>query len=98
MKAFAAAAGLNMLVAMPVSDAFAVDVVNEDKNPYQLVIMDDYGQRSVEIQAGQSLRNLCSACAVTIETDDPLEAHGTETVLIKDGKLWIQDWSKATMR
>lgn len=90
MKARLVAAGVVALVALPADAAFAVDVVNHDRNPYQVVVLDDSGQRTLEILAGQSLRNICSACSITIETDDPIEAKGPEAVLIKDGRLRIR--------
>lgn len=90
MTARSAVTGLLALVALPIASAAAVDVVNEDRNSYRVIIQDDRGQREMEIQAGQSLRGICGACSITIETDDPLEAQGAEVVQIKAGKLQIK--------
>lgn len=89
MRAGFAMAGAVVLAVLPVDGLRAVELVNEDRNPYEVLVQDDHGQRFVEVAGGQRLRSLCSACAVGIETDDPIEVRGAEVVLIKDGKLQV---------
>ncbi|MEL0019977.1 MAG: hypothetical protein VW709_08865 [Rickettsiales bacterium] len=90
MKAITVVLGGLALAGMVAANAQAVDVVNEDQVPYEIVVQDDNGLRVLEISPGQSLKNICVSCALTIPTDEPLEAQDKDIVLIKDGKMDIK--------
>ena len=71
------------------SSASAVDVVNRDKVPREIIVNSDDGQSTVmTVQAHQKLENVCKACIV-LSGITSVEANGSVTVLVEGGKVSI---------
>ena len=78
MKTFVTFAAVAALAVMPLSGAWAVDVVNQDADV-----------KDVEIGGNQTIENICDACEVTLDDGDPVKAEGNQVVTIKGGKATI---------
>jgi len=89
MKTFVTFAAVAALAVMPLSGAWAVDVVNQDADGYTLLVGSGDDVKDVEIGGNQTIENICDACEVTLDDGDPVKAEGNQVVTIKGGKATI---------
>ena len=86
-------------VALASSSAFAVDVRNDDNEPYEILVSVWKGDTGMEtndtlfnLAPGQSLSGVCETCIVSLGQDEDAEsvaAEQAQLVVVKDGKLSV---------
>ena len=90
MKKFVSLAVAAVIATLPVSGAWAVDIVNEDADGITLLVRSGDDARDVEIGGNQTLQGVCDACEVTLDDGEPVKASGDQVVVIKGGKATIR--------
>lgn len=80
-------AGLVLLAA----PALAASVVNEDRTDYVVVVTTERGTRTVTIRPGQTLRDLCESCEISIEDIGVLSVQRGERVVIRGNTMMVED-------
>lgn len=74
--------GLVCLISAP---AGAVDLVNRDGTPHQVILI-EAGQPNPFTMAGHSaLKRVCTACTVEIDGSGRIDAEDADTVVIRNG-------------
>ncbi|GAB6054439.1 hypothetical protein JCM17960_32590 [Magnetospira thiophila] len=76
-------------VALLASPALAIDIINEDAVPYEVMLDNGTEVKTVTINAGETLANACESCSVTVG-ESSLDAQGVAVVVIKDGVVNAQ--------
>ena len=72
-----------------VSPAKAVDLVNGDRKPYQVVVnRSDGSSDTVTVKAGQKVENICTDCVILVGNSS-VETRGRATVKIEGGQVSI---------
>lgn len=74
-----------------VGPAAAASVVNEDKTPYVLLVSSDRGTREVTVRPGQTVRDLCEACEVSIEDIGVITIAKGDRVIIRGNTMMVED-------
>jgi hypothetical protein len=70
--------------------AHAVDIENSDRRPHDITInRADGSSELLRVASGQRLENICTDCVVLLH-DEAIEALGSVTIRIKDGKLSLK--------
>ena len=82
-------AAVAVFVLASLTEAGAVDIVNDDDSPYVLLVDTGEVAKEVEVGGNQTVTGVCEACVVQIGDDDIVEAEGDQIVKIKGGKLKI---------
>lgn len=70
--------------------ALAVDVVNEDPTTHQIVITEGTDSEAFDLNAGQSIADICGKCLLQVGEDDPVSTEGDQVAIIKDGRIEIR--------
>ena len=76
-----------LLALFPAVGSFAVDILNEDNASYTLKVRDKSGERKIEIQPGEWLRDICGSCSIMLEEQDSVEAISDDLIVIREGIL-----------
>lgn len=71
-----------MCVGLPVP-AFAVDLINEDKIRYEVVIEDSGHTRTHILRPGEALPDICHRCDIIIEGVGSITAQPGDTIVIR---------------
>ena len=66
---------------------YAVDLRNEDGSSYDVKINSGAMSTSTSIGGSTTQSNVCSSCEIEVAGVGKIEASGSETVVIKDGKI-----------
>ena len=75
-----------MLASAPV---WAVDVINRDKVPREIVVNSSDGDSSVRtLKPQEKVANVCTSCVV-LTGNTSVEASGNDTVMVEGGKVSI---------
>ena len=69
----------------------AVDLKNEDSRSYNIKVKEGPATTSSSIDGNTTRLTICSDCSIQVEGVGSIEASGDEVVVIKDGKLSIED-------
>ena len=85
-RSFITAAMLTAAV-LAFGPALAVDVINEDAEPYDLIVNDAGQEKQLTIESGATLSEVCVKCSLEMDTGDVIEADEGDVVVIKDGKF-----------
>lgn len=86
--------GLVLLAAtalMAAGPAAAASVVNEDRTDYVLVVTTDRGSRQITLRPGQSVRDLCESCEISIEEIGVLTLRAGERAVIRGNTMMIEE-------
>jgi len=71
------------------SEAKAVDLVNRDRKPYDVVVnRADGSSDTVTVKAGQKVDNICTDCVILVGNSS-VETRGRATVKIEGGEVSI---------
>jgi hypothetical protein len=85
MKSLVVTIGILLLTT---SQALAVDLVNKDNKPYQVVVTSASGTITVLIQPSSVAENICSeVCQIRVKNVGTVEAAYNTSIKIEDGKL-----------
>ncbi len=69
--------------------AKAVDIVNHDRKPYDVVVNKaDGSSETVTVKAGQKMQNICADCVILLG-NSAVETRGNTTVKIESGQVSI---------
>lgn len=81
------------LVALAAVTAAAVDLTNEDSKRYEVRISQEGsgGTTETSIEGSSTTVSVCDECTIEVVGVGKISASGSETVVIKDGKLSKQD-------
>lgn len=79
-----------LIIVVPLADARAVDVVNDDSIAHVVVIAEPTGERQVRVDADSVARGACEACTIQLG-EMAVDAEGSQMVTIKDGRLQIAE-------
>lgn len=71
--------------------ARAVDLKNEDSVEYQVHIVRDGSSRTLVIRPRQTIRNICSACEISIEDIGVVQAEGDKVAIIRGSYLSVDE-------
>jgi uncharacterized protein YdbL (DUF1318 family) len=71
--------------------ARAASVVNEDKTPYVVLVTTDRGTREINLRPGQTVRDLCESCEVSIEDIGLLTVGKGDKVVIRANTMMVED-------
>ena len=72
-----------------ISPAKAVDIVNRDRKPYDVVVnRADGSSETVTVKAGQKMENICTDCVILVGKNS-VETRGSTTVKIEGGQVSI---------
>jgi hypothetical protein len=69
----------------------AVDLRNEDAVEYQVQVTRNDVTRTIVIRPGQTIRNLCTACEISIEEIGVVQAEGSQVATIRGSYLSVDD-------
>lgn len=75
------------LLFVQAAPAWAVSLRNRDAKPYNLIIHVNGSRIRTSIQPNTRKEGVCKTCKIEVEGVGTVEASGSETVVIKDGKL-----------
>jgi hypothetical protein len=67
--------------------AYAVDLKNEDDTKYEVKITSGASTTNTSIEGHTTSLGVCSECEIEVVGVGTIKASGSETVVIKDGKL-----------
>lgn len=84
------AAALLAAASLP-SPARAASVVNEDKMPYVVLVTTDRGTREINVRPGQTVRDVCETCEVSIEDIGLLTIGKGDKVVIRANTMMVED-------
>jgi hypothetical protein len=70
-----------------IANVFAVDLRNEDGRRYEVKIHSGATTLNTWIDANSTSLSVCSDCEIEVEGVGKIKARGSESVVIKDGKL-----------
>ena len=71
------------------SSAKAVDLVNRDRKPYEVVVnRTDGSSETIAVKAGQKVDNICTDCVILVGNSS-VETRGRATVKIEGGQVSI---------
>ena len=90
MKIIATFAAVAALFVAPLSTALAVDIVNEDETPYEVLVTSGGDTMTIDIEPEATLGDVCDSCNLEIEGEEPISAEGKDVVRIRDGMLSIE--------
>jgi hypothetical protein len=71
-------------------DAKAVDIANEDEQPYQLQVNIDGDEKVIFVPAGETVTGICEECSLSLDGEDTVDAKGDQVAMIRNGKLTVQ--------
>lgn len=80
------AAGLLCIILLA-SGAYGVDLKNADGSRYEVKITSGAMTNSTSIDGHTTQSNVCSDCEIEVVGVGKIRASGSETVVIRDGKL-----------
>lgn len=66
---------------------FAVDLRNEDGVRYEVKVHDGPTTLNTSIDGNSTVVNICSSCEIEVVGVAKIKVKGSETIVIKDGKL-----------
>ncbi len=70
-------------------EAKAVDLVNRDRKPYDVVVnRADGSSETISVKAGQKVDNICTDCVILVGNSS-VETRGRATVKIEGGEVSI---------
>lgn len=69
---------------------WAVDLKNEDSSSYELKIHDGPTTTHSSIDGNTTRTSICSDCKIEVVGVGTIEASGDDVVIIKDGKLSVE--------
>jgi hypothetical protein len=72
------------------SGAHAVDVVNHDQMVHELQITIDWKDAVLEVPAGQTLKDICEKCSLSLDGEESFDLSGDQVAMIRNGKLKIE--------
>ena len=90
MKIIATFAAVAALFVAPLSTALAVDIVNDDEMPYEVLVTSGGTTTAIDIEAEATTGDVCDSCSLEIEGEEPISAEGKDVVRIRDGMLSIE--------
>ena len=71
------------------SEAKAVDLVNRDRQPYDVVVnRTDGSSETITVKAGKKVDNICTDCVILVGNSS-VETRGRATVKIEGGEVSI---------
>jgi len=71
--------------------ARAASVVNEDKTPYVVLVTTASGTREINLRPGQTARDVCETCEVSIEDIGLLSVGKGDKVVIRANTMMLED-------
>ena len=90
MKTFATFAAAAAFLCAPLSTSLAVDIINDDEAPYEVLITDDSDILTVLVESGGTVVDVCKSCTVEIDGADAVVAEDVDVVRIRDGILIVE--------
>ena len=81
----------SLALAALAAPASAASVINEDKMPYVLLVSSDRGAREITVRPGQTVRDLCETCEVSIEDIGVLTIARGDRVIIRGNTMMVED-------
>jgi hypothetical protein len=69
------------------ASTYAVDLKNADSTRYEVKISSGAMTTSTSIDGNTTQSNVCSDCEIEVVGVGRIKASGSETIIIKDGKL-----------
>src|SRR4051812_28413605 len=89
MRGMAISGGIALSAMFACAPARAVDIVNRDKVPREIVVNDSDGESSTRtLKPQEKVANACTACVI-LTGSTSVEANGDVTVMIEGGKVSI---------
>jgi hypothetical protein len=76
-----------MALALMSMSVYAVDLKNQDGTRYEIKINSGATASSSSIEGNTTQSNVCGDCEIEVTGVGKISASGSETVIIKDGKL-----------
>ena len=68
-------------------NTYGVDLKNSDGTRYEVKISSGATATNTSIEGNTTQSNICSACEIEVVGVGKITASGSETIIIKDGKL-----------
>jgi len=87
MRGFAA----NALFLALAGPALGASVVNEDRTAYVVVVVTERATREITLRPGQTMRDLCERCEVSIEDIGVLTIGRGDRVIIRGNTMMVED-------
>ena len=90
MKTIATFAAAAAFLCAPLSTSLAVDIINDDETPYEVLVTDGSDTLAVPIEPGATVVDVCTSCTVEIDGADAVTAEDVDVVRIRDGSLILE--------
>ena len=90
MKKIAIFAAAAAFLCAPLSTSLAVDIVNDDETPYEVLVTDGSDTLTIPIGPGATAFDVCISCTVEIDGANAVAAEDVDVVRIRDGLLILE--------